>query len=157
MNRAIRVQRGAVLVVAGVEDGVAVPAMDAVKVDHAAGAEVGATVAEGVAAGVLNVQKAEAVARADHVRGATAEVEAEVAVGIKVGPGAGQGARVGHAVAAEKGAVAEGEAEEGVVLGAGAAAVAVAAVGPAGVTTAVSAREFKISVNFGVSRRTSGS
>lgn len=154
MNMVIRVQRGAVLVVAGAEDGVAVPAMDAAKADHAAGAGVEAIVVEEVVVEVLNVRKAEAEARADLAAGATAEAEvgAEVGVGIKVGPGAGRGARVGHAAAAEKEAVAGGEAEGEAVLGAG--AVAVAAVGPAGVATAVSAGEAN-RVNFRVSRRTS--
>lgn len=149
MDTAIGVRGGAVLVVAGAGGGVAVLAMHAAKVDRAAGAGVGATVAAGVPneRRAEHVARAERVARAEPVGGATVEVEAEAQVVAvnRVGPGAGQGARAGHGAgaAAEKGVEAGGEAEEGVVLGAtvSVVVVAVVAAAPAGVDTAVSTGE----------------
>lgn len=143
MDTAIGVRGGAVLVAAGAGGGVAVPATAAAKVARAAGAGVGAT----AAAGVPNERRAERVARAEPVGGATVEVEAEAeaAVADRVGQGAEHGAKAGHVVAVVKGAVVGGEAEEGVAPGAGAAAavvvVAVAAAAPVGVVAAASTGE----------------
>ncbi len=153
MDTAIEVRGGAVLVVAGAGHGVAVLATGAAKVALAAAAGLGAT----VMAGVLNGRRAERVARAEPVGGATVEVEAEAeaVVADRVGPGAGHGARVGHAVA--KGAVAGGEAEDGVALGAGAAApvvvVAEVAMAPAG-AAAVASTVKSNQVIVGLRRRT---
>lgn len=155
MDTVTGVRGGAVLVAAGAGGGVAVLPMDAAKVDRAAGAGVGAT----VAAGVLNERRAVHVARAELVEEATVEVEveagAEVVVANRVEPGAGQGARAGHVAVAEKGAEAGGEAEEGVMLGAAVSVVVVAVVAaaPVGVVTAVSTGESN-QVILGSRRRT---
>lgn len=153
MDTVIEVRGGAVLVAAGSGHGVAVLATGAAKVARVAG--VGAT----VVAGVPNGRRAEHVARAEPVGGATVEVEAEAeaVVADRVGPGAGHGARVGHGAAVAKGAVAGGEAEDGVALRAGAAApvvvVAEAAAAPVGVAAAASTGESN-QVILGLGRRT---
>lgn len=150
----MEVRGGVVLVVAGAGHGVAVLATGAAKVALAAAAGLGAT----VVAGVPNGRRAERVARAEPVGGATVEVEAEAeaVVADRVGPGAGHGARVGHRAAVAKGAVAGEEAEDRVTLGAGAAApvvvVAEAATAPAGAATAALTESNQ--VILGLRRRT---